>query len=234
MTETSNCYFPCDRCKKNYACINCSGPSKCNSKQAHDCAACVRLQKDWGKDYFGGLDCPPRNDVIAADTYYIQAFYGSHYDSTYFAFSGNKNAQQIRNEHEWIKENTRIEICDDCIANLLRKKNIVVANSDDSVYPCYCNVCNRLFEEQRDSVGPFAKDISECNTTGFQLPSGEWAFCQSWESIVKFSSLKDFEMPKNGRICDLCFAQLISIHGKPIPVTQKEIYPKFYDNKELE
>ncbi len=215
MTEPHK--FACDCCQELYKCINCEIGETCKGKQGNDCAACVRFQQDWGPDYFGALDGPPRNDIIAAGQHYIQGFYGSTYDSAYLKF----NVENVRECFPWIKEKGVSDICDKCIANMLRKKQLCIARNDDClVYPCYCDICDKLYEKDitiTKKVGfvDVHTDKSKCNTSVYKNRDAEWVFSKSWDNNLIFPSL-DFSLKclkEGGRVCDSCFSLFETKYG---------------------
>jgi len=216
--------FSCDCCKASFTCFESGGET-----QADGCASNVRLQRDLGPDYFPMLDCPPDNTKIAAGHYYIQSFYGSNYDSTYFAFSNAKDAQDTLSKFPWINKSGRTEVCDQCIASFLRNKLIrfVYSSDGNETYPCFCNMCDTLYENQGNGK-------NECNTKIHRLPTGESGFYKVWNDMFRFlNCAKKFETDE--RVCDSCCAFLEMTYGHPVRVRDDEKWEKpLFDEEDEE
>lgn len=239
----------CNRCRKEFPCSMCFDSAeelfderlvqrKCTQQASH-CSTTVRTQIDLPKDYFGFLDCPPTNEYVKPGELYLQSFYPSSYDCLYFSFTVPNDA--VRATHPWIKNEAPTNVCDYCIADMRRKKEIEIASFDeycDCSYPCFCHVCDSLYENNQTKE--FTSNGTGCDVGAFQLPDGTWGFCDARKTngysfeIVKFPNLDLNSLKRYSRICNKCFEEFPNKYGALTLVTDEELHPWLSKNNEEE
>jgi len=223
MTESHH-NFSCSRCAKSFQCIACF--TETCSKQADKCASTVREQQAYQKNYVGGLDCPPRNSVLPPGAIYIQSFYGSDYDDEIFSFAFH-DKESIAKLYPWIDREKSSPICDFCIVDLLRQREIYICKTEGDIaghYPTYCDVCEKLFDNMPDtkinnsytSVN-YGIGCSIAVIRDFKDES-KWQFADCRFRPCHFLSLERLDglekcLKTFGRVCDDCFDKRLKTCG---------------------